>query len=65
MQRVELVAAAILAALAQQPRDKRERPGEGGLRRGVARDLAADVAEQAAEPGAQLPDLPLGLAGAT
>src|SRR3712207_4015707 len=57
VQRVELVAAAVLAPLPQQSRDEAERPGEGGLGRRVARGLAADVAEQAAEPGAQVPDL--------
>jgi hypothetical protein len=64
VQRVELGPAAVFAPLPQQSCDEPERPGEGGLRGGAARDFAADVAEQAAQPSAQVPDLPLGLAGA-
>src|SRR3712207_7195246 len=63
VQRVRLVAAAVLAPLPQQPRDEAERPGEGGPGRRIARDLAADVPEQAPEPGAPLPDLPPRMAG--
>jgi hypothetical protein len=63
VQGVELVAAAVLAPLPQQAGDAPERPGKGGPDGGVVRDLAADVAGQAAEPGAQLPDLTLGLPG--
>src|SRR3954469_2318651 len=59
VQRVELVAAAVLAPLPEQPRDAPERAGKDGLGGGVVSDLAADVAEQPPEPGAQLPDLPL------
>src|SRR5205085_686502 len=64
VQRVELVAAAVLASLSQQPGDKTERPSKGGPHGSLAGDLAADVAEQPAEPSAQLPDLPFRLARA-
>jgi hypothetical protein len=66
VQRVDLVAAAVLAPLAQQPGDACERRGEGGAHGlGSAGDLARDVAREPAEPGAHAADHALGLAVAS
>jgi hypothetical protein len=63
VQRVDLVAAAVLAPLAQQLGDALERCGEGAAHDfGGAGNLARDVAREAAEPGAHAADHALGLA---
>jgi hypothetical protein len=62
---VDLVAAAVVAALAQQAGNALERPAEGGAHRfGGTGDLAGDVVGQPAEPGAHAADLALGRAAA-
>ena len=63
VQRVDLLATAVLAPLAQQLGDALERRGKGGAHRlGGTGDLARDIARQPSEPGAQAADLALGLA---
>jgi hypothetical protein len=63
VQRIDLLAAAVLAALAQQPGDALERRGEGGAHcLGGCRRSCGDVAREPAEPGAHASDHALGLA---
>jgi hypothetical protein len=63
VQGVDLLAAAVLAPLAHQPGDARERRCEDGAHGlGGRGDLARDVAREPAEPGAHAADHALGLA---
>jgi hypothetical protein len=66
VQGVDLVAAAVLASLAQQLGDARKRRCEGATHRlGGTGDLAGDVAREPAEPAAHAADHALGLAVAS
>jgi hypothetical protein len=62
VQGIALLRAAIVAPLAEQALNERQRRGEGGLRGGAFRDPPTDVAGQPAEPGAHPPEHALGLA---
>jgi hypothetical protein len=63
VQRGDLVAAAVVAPLAEQLRDARKRRGEDGAHGlGGRGDLARDVAREPAEPSAHAADQALGLA---
>jgi hypothetical protein len=66
VQRVDLVAAAVLASLAEQLRDALERRCEGATHRpGGTGDLAGDVAREPAEPSAHAADQAVSLAVAS
>jgi hypothetical protein len=63
VQRIDLLAAAVVAPLAEQLGDARERRGEGGAHGlGGAGDLARDIAREPAKPAAHAADHALGLA---